>query len=167
LFWGLLLVWLVPWSAFLPQAIKEVPLRLRRTLSRRDRANLVFLLWALIIVVFFSFSTRQEYYTIPGLPGLALLVGGWLQRETLSGTDSRERRAGRGSSGALLGIGVLVSAVGAALLAFAKAPAAGADLADLLRKNPENYALSFGHFLDLTPQAMGAFRLPLLGFSFA
>jgi hypothetical protein len=37
----------------------------------------------------------------------------------------------------------------------------------LLRKNPQDYALSFGHFLDLTPQAMGAFRIPLFGFSLA
>jgi hypothetical protein len=36
-----------------------------------------------------------------------------------------------------------------------------------LKKHPLDYALSFGHFLDLTPQAMGAFRLPLFGFSLA
>jgi hypothetical protein len=53
------------------------------------------------------------------------------------------------------------------LLYFSKAPTPGTDLSDLLRKNPQDYALSFGHFLDLTPQAMGAFRLPLFGFSFA
>lgn len=170
LFWLLVLVWLIPWSAFLPQAIKEVPVRwreLREGLTQRQKANLVFLLWALIIVVFFSFSTRQEYYTVPGLPGLALLVGGWLERETLSSPDSTERRAGRVSSMVLLVIGVLISAIGGALLAYAKTPGPGIELADLLKKNPEDYALSFGHFLDLTPQAMGAFRLPLLGFSFA
>ncbi len=139
LFWGLLIIWLVPWSAFLPQAIEELPARwreFRSNLTRRQRANLVFLLWALIIVVFFSFSTRQEYYTIPGLPGMALLVGGWLERETMSNPDSSERRAGRISSTVLLALGILISAVGAALLAFAKTPAPGVDLADLLRKNP-------------------------------
>lgn len=170
LFWALLLVWLIPWSAFLPQAIKEAPLRWRewrQSLTRRQSANLVFLLWALIIVVFFSFSTRQEYYTIPSLPGLALLVGGWMERETLSHADSQERRAGKISSIVLLAIGVVISAVGGALLAYAKTPAPGLELSDLLKKNPEDYALSFGHFLDLTPQAMGAFRLPLFGFSFA
>jgi len=57
--------------------------------------------------------------------------------------------------------------VGFALLAFSKPPAAGADLSDLLLKHPQDYALSFGHFLDLTPQAMGAFRVPLFGFSLA
>jgi 4-amino-4-deoxy-L-arabinose transferase-like glycosyltransferase len=170
LFWGLLVIWLAPWSAFLPQALREVPMRwhaFRGSLTRRQRANLVFLLWAFIIVVFFSFSTRQEYYTIPGLPGMALLVGGWLERETISNPDSSERRAGRISSTVLLVLGILISAIGTALLAFAKTPAPGVDLADLLRKNPADYALSFGHFLDLTPQAMGAFRVPLFGFTFA
>ena len=60
-----------------------------------------------------------------------------------------------------------MAVVGFALLFLSKAPAPGTDLADLLRKNPQDYALSFGHFLDLTPQAMGAFRMPLFGFSLA
>ncbi len=63
--------------------------------------------------------------------------------------------------------GVVIAAAGFALLFFSKAPAPGADLADLLRKNPQDYALSFGHILDLTPQAMGVFRVPLFGFSLA
>jgi len=51
------------------------------------------------------------------------------------------------------------------LLAASKAPPPGTDLSDLLLKHPEDYALSFGHFFDLTPQALGAFRGPLLGAS--
>jgi hypothetical protein len=51
----------------------------------------------------------------------------------------------------------------------AKAPPANYDIAELLKKNPQDYALSFGHFLDLTQQAMGAFKIPLLvtGIAFA
>jgi hypothetical protein len=52
---------------------------------------------------------------------------------------------------------------GSYLLAISHRPAPGADLADLLNKNPEEYNLSLGHVLDLTPQALGAFRAPLLG----
>ena len=44
----------------------------------------------------------------------------------------------------------------------AKTPPANYDIAELLKQNPQDYALSFGHFLDLTPQAMGAFKIPLL-----
>ena len=170
LFWALLVLWLIPWTVFLPQSLQEVPRRWRefRTgMSRRQRAYLLFFLWNIVIVVFFSFSTRQEYYTIPAIPGLALLAGGWLQRERTSASGSGERRAGRISSVVLLAVGAIIAVVGFALLFFSKAPAPGTDLSDLLRKNPQDYALSFGHFLDLTPQAMGAFRLPLLLFSLA
>jgi len=170
LFWALLVLWLIPWTAFLPQALKDLPWRwsqFRASMSRRERAYLLFFLWNLVIVGFFSFSTRQEYYTIPALPGLALLAGGWLAREHDSAAGSRERRAGRISSAVLLIVGIAIAGVGFSLLWFSKAPAPGTDLSDLLRKNPQDYALSFGHFLDLTPQAMGAFRLPLGLFSLA
>jgi 4-amino-4-deoxy-L-arabinose transferase-like glycosyltransferase len=170
LFWALLVLWLIPWTVFLPQSLREVPRRwreLRAQMTRRQRAYLMFFLWNLVIVGFFSLSTRQEYYTIPAIPGMALLVGGWLQRERASSADSRERRSGRISSTVLLVAGVIIAVTGFALLLFSKAPAPGTDLSDLLRKNPQEYALSFGHFLDLTPQAMGVFRAPLFGFSLA
>ena len=48
---------------------------------------------------------------------------------------------------------------------FRIAPLPGADLADLLKKNPQDYNFSLGHVLDLTPRALGAFRGPLLGAS--
>ncbi len=170
IFWGLMLLWLVPWVAFLPQALQDIPLRLRdwrSALDRRQRANLLVFLWAAVVLLFFSFSTRQEYYTVPAIPGLALLVGGWLDLEETAPADSRQRRAGRISSLVLFVFGVLIFAVGVFVLSQSKAPAAGSDLADLLKKNPQDYAMSFGHFLDLTPQAMGAFQRPLLGFSLA
>jgi hypothetical protein len=55
------------------------------------------------------------------------------------------------------------------LVLQAKTPPANYDIAELLKKNPQDYALSFGHILDLTPQAMGAFKVPLLvtGIGFA
>ncbi len=49
-------------------------------MNRRQRAMLLYAIWAAVILVFFSFSTRQEYYAIPALPALALLIGGWLQK---------------------------------------------------------------------------------------
>jgi 4-amino-4-deoxy-L-arabinose transferase-like glycosyltransferase len=170
LFWALLVLWLIPWTVFLPQSLQEVPRRwreFRSQMTRRQRAYLLFFLWNVVIVGFFSLSTRQEYYTIPAIPGMALLVGGWLQRERASAPDSRERRQGRISSAVLFAVGVIAAVAGSALLIYSKTPAPGTDLSDLLRKNPQDYALSFGHFLDLTPQAMGAFRAPLFWFSLA
>jgi 4-amino-4-deoxy-L-arabinose transferase-like glycosyltransferase len=170
LFWALLLVWAVPWVAFLPQALRGVPARWRQWRSRldtRQSASLLFALWLIVIVGFFSFSTRQEYYTIPAIPAIALLVGGWMQREEASSIGSSERRAGLRSSLALLICGILIFAAGTFFLLFSKTPAPGVELSDLLKKNPQNYTLSFGHFLDLTPESMGAFRAPLAGFSLA
>jgi 4-amino-4-deoxy-L-arabinose transferase-like glycosyltransferase len=174
LFWGLLVLWLVPWAVFLPQALRDVPWRVGQMVSlrpgieeRRMRANLLFLLWALVILLFFSFSTRQEYYTIPALPGIALLTGGWLARESAPDASEAQRRAGRRSSLVLMVIGVVSAALGLALLSLTHPPPPGVDLSDLLKKNPQNYDFSLGHVLDFTPQALGMFRGPLLGASLA
>lgn len=166
LFWILLLLWLFPWIAFLPSSLREVPLRWQEWRSRmtiRQRGNLLFFLWAVVILTFFSFSTRQEYYTIPALPAMALLVGGWLEREAETAADSRERHSAITSSLVLFVIGGVGFVVAMLLLLSSKTPAPGSDLADLLLKHPADYALSFGHIFDLTPQALGAFRIPLLG----
>jgi 4-amino-4-deoxy-L-arabinose transferase-like glycosyltransferase len=172
LFWGLMLVWLMPWTAFLVQAVWQTPAKLaafREGLSAQQRATLIFALWPLMILLFFSFSSRQEYYVLPGLPGVALLLGGWLARESASAPGSVERRSGRISSMVLVVIGVAVCIACSYLAWQAKAPPRGYDIAELLKKNPQDYALSFGHFLDLTAQAMGAFKVPLLatGIAFA
>ena len=165
-FWALLLLWLAPWSAFLPQAVCAIPLRWRKLqsgLTARERGNLLFLVWAAVIMVFFSFSTRQEYYNLPALPAIALLVGGWLERESSSPAGSRERRAGRISSMALFAIGVAGFVAGMIMLRLSESAPAGADLAELLHQRAAtSYVLSFGHIFDLTPQALGMFRGPLV-----
>jgi 4-amino-4-deoxy-L-arabinose transferase-like glycosyltransferase len=177
LFWGLNLLWLMPWTAFIVQALAAIPRRIKlwragitkNGLSRQERATLLFAVWALVIMAFFSFSSRQEYYVIPALPGVALLLGGWLARESASPLESRERRSGRISSLVLLMIGAAAFVACVILAVQSKTPPANYDIAELLKKNPQDYALSFGHFLDLTPQAMGAFKFPLLvtGIAFA
>jgi 4-amino-4-deoxy-L-arabinose transferase-like glycosyltransferase len=71
IFWGLLLVWLFPWTFFVLRSLKQVPLRpsrWREGLDKESRAALLLAVWALAILVFFSFSTRQEYYVLPSLP---------------------------------------------------------------------------------------------------
>src|SRR5579859_4584794 len=172
LFWGLLLLWLMPWTAFVLQALGQIPLKVtewRTGLTQRQRGTLLFALWMLLVLLFFSFSSRQEYYVLPGLPGLALLIGGWLARETVSAPSSGERRSGRWSSAVLVVIGILACIAAVTLALQSQAPPPNYDIAELLKKIPEAYKLSFGHFLDLTPQAMGAFKVPLLvtGIAFA
>ncbi|MFZ0914230.1 MAG: glycosyltransferase family 39 protein [Candidatus Korobacteraceae bacterium] len=169
-FWGLILLWLFPWSAFVFQSLAKVPHRWREWrsgMNRRQRALLLYAIWAAAIPLFFSFSTRQEYYTIPALPALALLIGGWLQQEAESPAASKLRRSGRIGSMALLVVAVVIFVIAMFLLVQSKNMPAGSDLADLLKKNPNEYALSLGHIFDLTPRALGLFRAPMAIFSIA
>ncbi len=163
IFWALTILWLAPWMVFLPQSIRQVPLRWREWRSRLtgpQRASLFFFIWALVAVGFFTFSTRQEYYTLPAIPALALLFGIWLAKESAS--PESEFRAAKISSWVLFAMVALGSILGVALLVSSKPPAPGADLADLLKKNPQDYDLALGHFLDLTPEALGMFRPQLI-----
>jgi 4-amino-4-deoxy-L-arabinose transferase-like glycosyltransferase len=169
LFWELLLVWLFPWSAFLPQGLASVKFsRIRKSVdSPAARARLVFLLGAFFVVVFFSFSTRQEYYVLPALPPLALLVGSWLADEEASPVGARLRKWGKTSATVLATLGLLAGIVTVVLAVFSPPISPGAQIADLLNSAPSEspqYALSLGHFLDLNLRVMTVFRAPLLLF---
>ena len=164
IFWGALLVWLGPWTMFLFKALARVPHRWNELtqLDRRGRATLLAAIWAALIFAFFSFSSRQEYYILPALPGLAILMGSWMADEEDSPQGSTLRRAGRRASWVLAAIAVPAGIVAFVLLALTRSVAPGVELADLLKKNPQDYALSFGHLLDMTGPALGYFRVPLL-----
>jgi len=164
-FWGLLFAWVVPWAVYLVPALREFPIRFRtwrEGLDRRARANLFCAVWALVIMLFFSFSTRQEYYSLPAIPALALLIGGWLQRERESAADSRDRRDGRIASAVLLAIGFVGFAAAMVLLAKTHPFPAGTDIGSVLVPHPGSYKLSLGHMGDLTLESFGLFRTPLL-----
>lgn len=172
LFWGLVLVWLFPWSAFLPQALAGLRLHVPRAWSESPaaRARVVLFLGAFLLISFFSFSTRQEYYVLPALPLLALLIGYWLAEEQNSLPDSPLRRLGGISSSVLAALALPVFAIMLLLASTSASVAPGADIADLLHSAPaesQQYALSLGHLLDLNRQVMPLFRVPLLLFGSA
>ncbi len=169
LFYGLVLVWLMPWSAYLWSALRAMPVGTvmrREKLDARGSTRLLLGVWAAVVMLFFSFSTRQEYYCLPALPAMILLLAGWFEDEAMEAEAFRV--PGRlVPAGQRISVGVLVfgSAVALACGFFvlqARAPGPSVDLASLLKQNPGDYALSFGHFLDLNAKAMGAFRTPLL-----
>src|SRR5271165_4910788 len=169
-FYGLLLIWFLPWSCFLPQALAQVRLRLMNVAGARQSNEAVVLLlfcWAAVILLFFTFSTRQEYYLAPALPALALLLGYWLAREAEAPFGSAVAHAGRVSATVLLVVGLLVAAITGTLAVVSHAPNSDTELADLLNKNPDVYVLSMGHLLDLTGEAMSLFRGPLVGTALA
>ena len=179
LFWALALLFLLPWSAFAFNALAAVPHRWRElpsldrpasatggpSLARRPRRGRALLLWALVIVVilgFFSFSSRQEYYVLPALPALALILGAWLSQEQDSPAGSPQRRAGRRVALASFLVAVPLALVAWGILWFSQSVPPQSELADLLTRNPSEYALSFGHIFDITPRATGMFRPELL-----
>jgi hypothetical protein len=160
LFWGLMLIWLLPWSAFLGHALCRVPLRRcwrNVPLSAAERARLLLLVWAAVPMVFFSFSTRQEYYVLPAMPPIALLLGDWLMQDAGARGDAKPRMR---TAWLLFAAGVCGASV--ALYFGLRSSSPHGDLAGVLNSNPGDYALSFGHFLDLSTQAMAFFRAPLL-----
>ena len=86
-FWLFLFIWLLPWGLLLPEALY----RFWQATASPDQARRgrLLLVWALIIMGFFSLSsTRIEYYSLPALPALALVLG-W--RLSLAFESSRDR----------------------------------------------------------------------------
>jgi 4-amino-4-deoxy-L-arabinose transferase-like glycosyltransferase len=189
LFWGLLLVWLMPWSAYLFKALGQIEWRaailacpifadvgwLQRrlghpgetaSLTPRESALLLLGIWAALPMLFFSFSTRQEYYVLPTLPALTLLIAALLNDEAAEAeafaVPNRLVVAGQRISVVLLVLGSLAALVAGFFILRGQPLPPHTDLAAVLKQNPGDYALSFGHFLDLDTRAMGAFRTPLL-----
>jgi 4-amino-4-deoxy-L-arabinose transferase-like glycosyltransferase len=149
LFWLFHLLWLFPWSVYLPAVAK---LRFR-PVDRAGRARLLALCWIGFVLVFFSFSTTQEYYSMPCYPALALLLGAamadggrWIER----GTRVLQVLAGVAGSVALV-LAWLVR----------NTPAPG-DISVALSQHPGAYKLSLGHMEDLTLSSLVYLRLPLV-----
>ncbi len=189
LFWGLMLVWLMPWSAFLFKALGQIearaalaasplfarwrwlqqrlnPEKFDVSLSPRENTMVLLGVWAALPLLFFSLSTRQEYYVLPSLPALVLLIAAWLEREAAEAESfsvpNSMTVAGQRIATVMLMIGSAAALVSLFFVLRSEAPPPGFDLSKMLQQNPGEYALSFGHFLDLNAQAMGAFRDPLI-----
>jgi hypothetical protein len=156
-FWLLHLVWLFPFSVFLPLAWRRAR-DLWRPTEREDQLRLFVWLWALVVIGFFSFSTRQEYYTFPAFPALALLAGAGLARG--ENELSRWTIAGQGL---LAFLGVVAGAALGYLLWVSRNVTPAADISEALTHNPENYKLALGHMSDLTIEAFAVLRAPAAG----
>ncbi len=147
-FWLLHLVWLFPWSVYFP-AVAKLSFK---PVDRAGQTRLLALCWVGFILVFFSFSTTQEYYSMPCYPALALLLGSamvaggdWIRW----GTRSLSVIA---ASAALVIVAILVHVHGI--------PSPG-DIASALSHHPKAYTLSLGHMQDLTLDSFAYLKLPL------
>jgi len=147
LFWGLHLVWLFPWSAFIWGLVRYFP-RSIRPQDQTARVCLFLFLWIGVILTFFTFSTTQEYYTFPTFAAFALLLG-----RALAELDARPDSAKWGTAGLAVTAGLTVS-TGAAMIAlvwWGNHSGQVNDIYGTLTTNPERYKLAFGHMHDLTP----------------
>jgi 4-amino-4-deoxy-L-arabinose transferase-like glycosyltransferase len=171
LFWGLCFIWIMPWSAFvfkatswaLPGRTEKWRSQFRRhDLPIKRRGAVLLAIWAAFTLLFFAFSTRQEYYVLPALPAIAILIAGWLAYHAPSKPEAEaHHKAAQRATAVLLILGTLFAIASVVFLLQARTPPPNADLAELLKQNPSDYALSFGHFLDLDARALGLFRIPL------
>lgn len=147
-FWLLNLVWLFPWSFFLPAAARLD----FSAVTRAGRTRRMALCWAAVVMLFFTFSTTQEYYSMPIYPALALLIG-----SALSAGSAQVRRARRLLAVAFAALSLTLFAL---LLAVLRLPARG-DISQALTQNPDLYTLSLGHLRDLTLPAFAYLKAPL------
>ena len=147
-FWALHLVWLFPWSVYFP-AVAKLSFR---PVDRAGRTRLLALCWTGFMLVFFTLSTTQEYYSMPCYPALALLLG------SAMAAGGEWIRWGTRALGAVCGCAAV--ACGALLVMVRSVPTPG-DISAALVTHPKAYALSMGHIGDLTITSFAYLRLPL------
>src|SRR5882757_8941316 len=152
-FWLLHLLWLFPWSVYFPAAFKLDYRSNDRPGDRASRTRLLALCWAAFVLLFFTFSTTQEYYSMPLYPALALLLGSAMD------TENSWVRAGTKVLGAVSALCAVAVFTLLFLVRHAQAPG---DISRALEQHPEAYTLSLGHMGDLTLRSFAYLKLPLL-----
>lgn len=145
-FWALHLVWLFPWSVYFAQ-IRKLSFR---PVDREGRAHLLALCWIGFVMVFFTFSTTQEYYSMPIYPAVALLLG--------SGLAAGSARVGARVAGVIAACATVAIAT---LLVLVRGVPAPGDISSALTQNPDAYTLSLGHLHDLTIRSFAYLKWPL------
>ena len=203
-YWAAHLVWLFPWSLFLPGAIvfawrtrgswlqhvrRDAGLTLDFYLdhaAREDVASYVMRLkfrvrstWLLgiysaFILLFFSLSTNQEYYTFPAWPALLILIAGVVaeieeqrlpEAASPSGQNSPRPTLSTawltGAQAVFAGSGVVIAGLLGWCLWESRHLPFVADIGTLLaHRDVGGYTLSMSHFFDLTGPSFAALRLP-------
>ena len=180
LYWSLHLVWLFPWSLFLPLALvtgwrqrarlASLAAMRRAATTFAARTTLLLVLFSALVLVFFSLSTNQEYYTFPAyLPLLMLLAAALAHAETraeapYTSADAEAISARRWltfAHAAFTALGLLIAAALAWGLWISRHLAALPNVGDLLaHRGIGDYTLSMSSLFDLTGPSFAALRLP-------
>jgi 4-amino-4-deoxy-L-arabinose transferase-like glycosyltransferase len=147
-FWLFHFIWLFPFSVYLPALAKLS----YKPVDRAGRTRLLALCWIGFLLVFFTFSTTQEYYSMPAYPALAMLLGcamasdgPWIRRGTR----------------VLTVIAALCGAAVFAILFMVRGLPTPGDISNALVETPGKYTLALDHMKDLTLHSFAYLRLPL------
>jgi 4-amino-4-deoxy-L-arabinose transferase-like glycosyltransferase len=146
-FWLFHFVWLFPWSVYLPAAARLS----YRPVDRAGCMRLLALCWVGFILVFFTFSSTQEYYSMPCYPALALLLG------SAMATGGKWVRWG---THALTAIAAVCAVAAIGILLYVRHVPTPGDISAAL-SHQATYKLSLGHMQDLTLESFAYLRVPL------
>jgi 4-amino-4-deoxy-L-arabinose transferase-like glycosyltransferase len=147
-FWALHILWLFPWSVYFPLVARMD----FRSGDRAARTRVLALCWAGFVLLFFTFSTTQEYYSMPVYPALAMLLGSAVASDDWWAVWSTR----------FLGVVAALCAITvASLLLLVRNIRTVGDISQALQHHPEAYTLSLGHMGDLTLQSFAYLRAPL------
>jgi 4-amino-4-deoxy-L-arabinose transferase-like glycosyltransferase len=127
-----------------------------------QRTTLLLSLFSTLVLVFFSLSTNQEYYTFPAyLPLLILLAAALVYAERTFTTDTSSRRSITTAHAAFTVLGAAISLTLAYGLWTSRSLPFVPDIGELLaHRNVGDYTLSMSHLFDLTGPSFAALRLP-------
>lgn len=166
LWWISHLVWLFPWSFFVPLALREFPRPVRAWRENMDpsvQARLLLFAWAGVILLFFTVESgsRLEYYSFGAWPALAMLLG-----LGIAHAEESDQAWLRPIQRVLAGVSVLFAAVAGYFLWGTMHIQAASDVSSHLEmRSPEAYLTSMVHLLDLTPESVADLRIPIILFS--
>lgn len=190
-FWVGHIAWLFPWCLFFPAAVRRLWHRraefwaavhpetnntltfldtaptaydaayAARRLRFRARTTLLLGIYAVFILVFFSISTNQEYYTWPAYFALLLLTAGSLSLQEIAPATKGRWLLFAHWTMAVIGVISTVALVsglwGSRHLPYVH------DIGTLVaHRGVGGYSLSMSHLFDLTDRSFAALRLPAI-----
>jgi hypothetical protein len=126
------------------------------------RTTLLLTIYSALVLVFFSLSTNQEYYTFPAyLPILMLIAAALRRAERSYDSEPSFRRWLTIAHAAYTFVGVAAASALAYGLWSSRHLPYVADIGALLaHRGVGDYTLSMSHFFDLTGPSFAALRLP-------
>ncbi len=169
--WSAHLIWLFPWSFFLPLALRELPLPARtwsKDLSPATQARLLLFAWTGVILLFFTIEhgSRLEYYSFGAWPAMCMLLGlgiSHAEERAEERAPARELEWLRPVHRILAGLSVVFALVAGYFLWATMHVSVANDVSSHLEmRSPENYMTGMVHLLDLKPEAVADLRFPII-----